>query len=154
MTPILSPFVRSGSLHSPTFCRMLCDPSVFCRIWWSWCLNNNIWEKFASSYNPLFRVVQITILATARIARNTTGFSPLNGGKNVVYEVTNVEQCVYSPTWSQNGRTNSQQVTKGRTSFADKRCFLLRLTLTFSLWIWLEARKSLTRLSSPHRVPR
>ena len=33
-------------------------------------------EKFASSYNPFFPVVQITILATARIARNTTCFLP------------------------------------------------------------------------------
>ena len=34
------------------------------------------WENFASSYNPFFRVVQITIRATAWIARNTTRFSP------------------------------------------------------------------------------
>ena len=33
MTPTLPPFVRPGSLHSPTFCWMLCDPSVFYRIW-------------------------------------------------------------------------------------------------------------------------
>ena len=39
------------------------------------------WEKFVLSYNPFFRVVQITIRATARIARNTTRFSPWNGGK-------------------------------------------------------------------------
>ena len=32
MTPTLPPFLRLGSLHSPTFCRMLCDPSVFYRI--------------------------------------------------------------------------------------------------------------------------
>ena len=41
----------------------------------SWCLKNIIrswWEKFAPSYNPFFYVIQITILATARIARNTT----------------------------------------------------------------------------------
>ena len=52
----------------------------------SWCLRNNIrswWEKFASSYNAFFRVVQITILATARIARNTTRFSPSNGGRTL-----------------------------------------------------------------------
>ena len=41
------------------------------------------WEKFASSYNPFFPVVQITIRATARIARNTTRFSPWNGGRTV-----------------------------------------------------------------------
>ena len=33
MTPILLPFLLPGSLHSPTFCWMLCDPSVFYRIW-------------------------------------------------------------------------------------------------------------------------
>ena len=33
MTPTLPPFVRQGSLQSPTFCWMLCDPSVFYRIW-------------------------------------------------------------------------------------------------------------------------
>ena len=33
MTPTLPPFLRPGSLHSPTFCWMLCDPSVFYRIW-------------------------------------------------------------------------------------------------------------------------
>ena len=33
MTPTLPPFARPGSLHSPTFCWMLCDPSVFYRIW-------------------------------------------------------------------------------------------------------------------------
>ena len=48
--------------------------------------------KFASSYNPLFRVVQITIRATVRIARNTTTLLTLKRRKNVVYDVTNVEQ--------------------------------------------------------------
>ena len=33
MTPTLTPFVRPGSLQSPTFWWMLCDPSVFYRIW-------------------------------------------------------------------------------------------------------------------------
>ena len=33
MTPTLPPFLRPGSLHSPTFCWMLCDPSDFHRIW-------------------------------------------------------------------------------------------------------------------------
>ena len=32
MTPTFSSFVRPGPLHSHTFCRMLCDPSVFYRI--------------------------------------------------------------------------------------------------------------------------
>ena len=27
------PFLRPGSLHSPTFCWMLCDPSIFYHIW-------------------------------------------------------------------------------------------------------------------------
>ena len=40
-------------------------------------------EKFASSYNPFFCVAQITILAIARIVRNTTSFSPLNGGETL-----------------------------------------------------------------------
>ena len=34
------------------------------------------WEKSASLYNPFFRIDQITILAIARIARNTTRFHP------------------------------------------------------------------------------
>ena len=33
MTPTLPPFLRPGSLHSLTFRRMLCDPSVFYCIW-------------------------------------------------------------------------------------------------------------------------
>ena len=33
MTPTLLPFLRQGSLHSPTFCWMFCDPSIFYRIW-------------------------------------------------------------------------------------------------------------------------
>ena len=33
MTPTFPPFLRPGSLHSPPFCWMLCDPSVFYRIW-------------------------------------------------------------------------------------------------------------------------
>ena len=33
MTPTLPPFLRPSSLHSPTFCWTLCDPSVFYRIW-------------------------------------------------------------------------------------------------------------------------
>ena len=33
MTPTLPPFLRPGSLHSPIFCWMLCDPTVFYRIW-------------------------------------------------------------------------------------------------------------------------
>ena len=44
-----------------------------------WCLKyktRSRWEKFASSNNPFFRVVQITIRATARIARNTTRSHP------------------------------------------------------------------------------
>ena len=48
----------------------------------SWCLRKRIrsrWEKFSLSYNPFFRIVQITILATARNARNTTRFSPFHG---------------------------------------------------------------------------
>ena len=51
----------------------------------SWCLKYNIksqWEKLASSYNSFFRVDQIIILATTRIARNTTRFSPRNGEKH------------------------------------------------------------------------
>ena len=32
MTPTLTPFVRSDSLHSSNFYRMLCGPSVFYRI--------------------------------------------------------------------------------------------------------------------------
>ena len=102
MTPTLPPFVRPGSLQSPTFCWMLCDPSVFYRIWF-WPLADcrkykTRWEKFASSYNPLFRVVQITIRATARIARNTNTLLTMKRKKNVVYDVNNVEQHDASPS--------------------------------------------------------
>ena len=48
----------------------------------SGCLKNKIrsrWEKLAPSYNPFFCVSQITILATARIAKNITRFSPWYG---------------------------------------------------------------------------
>ena len=41
------------------------------------------WEKFAPSYNPFFRIIQITILATAKITRNTTRFSLWNCGKTL-----------------------------------------------------------------------
>ena len=60
----------------------------------SWFLKNKIrsrLEKFTPSYNPFFGVVQIIILAKARITRNTTHFSPQYRGKNIVYYVTNVE---------------------------------------------------------------
>ena len=49
----------------------------------SWCLKKRIRsrrERFAPSYNIFFRVSQITIRATARIARNTTRFLPFHGG--------------------------------------------------------------------------
>ena len=52
----------------------------------SWCLKyktRSRWEKFSSSYDPFFHVVQITILATARISINTTAYSPWNGGKTL-----------------------------------------------------------------------
>ena len=82
------PFVWPGLMHAPTFCRMFCNPNVFCCIWFwslSWCLKNKIrsqWEKFASSYNS-FHIVQITILSTARIAKNTTRFSLWSWGKTL-----------------------------------------------------------------------
>ena len=44
----------------------------------TWCLKSRIrsrWEKFVPSYNPFFYVVQITILATARITRDTIHFT-------------------------------------------------------------------------------
>ena len=50
------------------------------------------WEKFASSYNPFFYISQITIIATARIARNITRFSPWYRGINIVHDIINVEQ--------------------------------------------------------------
>ena len=33
MTPMLPPFLRPGLLHAPTFCWMLCSPSVYYWIW-------------------------------------------------------------------------------------------------------------------------
>ena len=32
MTPTMPPFVRPGSFYVPTFCQMLCGPSVFYHI--------------------------------------------------------------------------------------------------------------------------
>ena len=52
----------------------------------SWCLKKIIrsrWKKIPHSYYPFFRVVQITILATSRIVRNTKSFSPFYGGKTL-----------------------------------------------------------------------
>ena len=57
----------------------------------SWYLKKRIrWrsETLAPSYNPFLCVVPITILATARIARNTTYFSPFH----IFFDVKNVEQ--------------------------------------------------------------
>ena len=42
---------------------------------------------------------------------------------------------------------------KGRSALADEQCFAHRLKSTFSLWVWLGARKRPTRLSSPHWGP-
>ena len=121
MTPTLPPFVRPGSLHISTFCRMLWCPSDFYRIWFwlNWCLKNKIrsqWKKFAPSYNPFFGVIQITILAIARIARNTTRFSPWYGGSTLstTLPMLNSTSClgsmraIHSSTWLQNGPTSSQ----------------------------------------------
>ena len=98
MTPTLSPFGRPGSLHSPpsaecyvaqTFtnpCNF--DPKLMPKE-----QNQITMRKSPPSYNPFFSVVQITILATARIARNTTRFSSwFRGKKKIVYDVTNIEQ--------------------------------------------------------------
>ena len=85
----------------------------------SWYLRNKIksrWEKFASLYNPFFRVSQITILAKARIARNTIRFSPWYAESIVsTTESTSSStsffgsmRAVHSPTWLQNGRIRSQ----------------------------------------------
>ena len=115
MTPTLPPFVRPGWLHTPTFCGMLCGPSSFHLILTlSWCLKNKIrsqWEKFAPSYNPFFRVVQITILATARIARNTTSFSLQYRGSTLSTSSTSFlgsMRAIHSLTWLHNRRTCSQ----------------------------------------------
>ena len=50
-------------------------------------------EKFTPSYNHFFYVVQITIQDTARIARNTTRFSPLH------------ERSTFSTTWPTSSST-------------------------------------------------
>ena len=92
------PFVRPGSLQSSTFCWMLCDPSVFYRIWF-WpsadaentkpdhdekSLHRHTIPCFASSKSPFglqlgSRETHHTLLTVKR-------------RKNVVYDVTNVEQ--------------------------------------------------------------
>ena len=82
MTSTLPPFLRPGLLHSPYLLSNVMRSKRFLShliLTLSWYLKNKTrsrWEKFASSYNPFFRVVQITIRATARITRNTTRFSP------------------------------------------------------------------------------
>ena len=88
ITPTWPPFLRPGSLHSPTFTECYAiqafsiasdfDSKLIPKI-----QNQITMRKFASSYNPLFRVVQITIRDTARITRNTTRFSPWNGGRTL-----------------------------------------------------------------------
>ena len=85
----------------------------------SWCLKyktRSRWEKLASSHNPFFRVVQIIIRATARIARNTTRFSLWNGGRKLSMTYWNV-------TGSGEGYAGS----------LGKQCFAHRLTSTLSL---------------------
>ena len=81
----------------------------------SWCLKYKIsswWKKLASSYNPF----PSSKSPFEPLLGSTTCFSPWNGGKNVVYDVTNFEQhellgftmrAIHSPTWSQNGQTRS-----------------------------------------------
>ena len=95
MTPTLPLILRPGSLHSSTFCRMLCCFLSHLILTLSWCLKyktRSRWEKFASASNPFFRDVQITIRAAARITRNTTHFSPRKRRKNVLHNENNVEQ--------------------------------------------------------------
>ena len=43
--------------------------------------------------------------------------------------------------------TGLKKVVTGRTAFADKRCFALKLSSTFRFGVWLEARKGIARLS-------
>ena len=71
----------------PTFCRMLCDPSVFYRIW-SW-LRSWWGKKFASSYNS-FRPNHHSGYSLDREKHRT--LLTLKWRRNVVYDVTNVEQ--------------------------------------------------------------
>ena len=67
------------------------------------------WEKFLPLYNPLFRIIQIHILARARIARNTTRFSNLNRSKTLTATCfLGSMGTVHSPTWSQSRRTRTQ----------------------------------------------
>ena len=47
-----------------------------------------------------------------------------------------------------------KKVAKGLTAFTDKRCLAFPPKLTFSFGVWLKARKSIARLSPPHRVLR
>ena len=97
MTPTLPPFVRPGSLQSPTFCWMLCDPSVSYRIWF-WpsadaentkphhdekSLHRHTIPCFASSKSPFG--LQLG-------SRETPLLLTMKRRKNVVYGVTNVEQ--------------------------------------------------------------
>ena len=94
MTPTLPPFVRPGLLQSPTFCWMLCDPSVFYRIWF-WpsadaentkpdheSLHRHTIPCFASSKSPF---------GLQQGSQKHHTLLTVKQRKNVVYDVTNVE---------------------------------------------------------------
>ena len=89
MTPRLPPFVRPGSLHAPTFCWIYAIQAFFIASDFDPKLMpkekkiRSRWEKFALSYNPFFRVVQITIRAIDRIPRKTSRYSLWNWGKTL-----------------------------------------------------------------------
>ena len=61
---------------------------------------------------------------------------------------------VESTTSSWYSSFREKKVVKGLTAFSDKQSFAPHLTSTFSLGVWLKARKRITYLSSPHRVHR
>ena len=50
--------------------------------------------------------------------------------------------------------TGPRKVAERRTASADKRCFALQPTLTFSIGLWIEVRKGIARFLFQHRVLR
>ena len=267
MTPTLPPFVRPGSLQSPTFCWMLCDPSVFYRIWF-WpsadaentkpdhdekSLHRHTIPCFASSKSPFglqlgsretphashreteeerclrrnqrraARAVWVRCEpSTPRRDPKTGGLARSSRRRAQPFLPSHCcsegnQACLPGPLWSSSreGITHSEQVARWARTRSCSRSSILapnssesgspppssraarwedqkrnpplipdtapseamkghwtqegyegpfgtrgqtvlrqRPTSTFSLWIWLEARKSPTRLSSSHWVPR
>ena len=123
MTSTLPPFVRPGSLQSPTFCWMLCDPSVFYRIWfwpsadaekyktrsrWEKVLHRHTIPCFASSKSPFGLQLGSREIPHASHRETEEERCLRRNQRRAARAVLGSMRAVHSPTWSQNGRTRSQ----------------------------------------------